>query len=460
MTTTDERPDDRLSWDTLRAAIPDGIRRRGDDGWDESRATFNGTIDRHPVGIASCATTADVVAAVRHARDAGLPIAVRGGGHSVAGHGVADGAFLVSLDRMRGVHVDPERRIAQVGGGALWEDVDRATQAHGLAVPGGTFGDTGVGGLTLGGGLGWLMGIAGLTCDNLVSAEVVTADGQVVEAGPNGDPELLWALRGGGGNFGVVTRFDFALTPVGTVLGGHITYPIAAAPAVLERVEAILEHGPAAFAPFLGVQLEAETREPLLGVGFGMPGDLAEAEAAVAPLRRDLPVVLDDVAPRSYIDVQEMSGILPFGLRHYWKGHFITGIDGALIERLAEAIVRQPIRDAFCLIEAIVGKAREEPAGGAAFGQRAARWNATTLAIWESPEDDAAAIAWARETTDLLRPRSLSGAGYANYAPFDETADRVRASFGDVRFERLVAVKRRYDPDNAFRFNQNIPPRA
>jgi FAD/FMN-containing dehydrogenase len=456
--TTDQVSDDALSWATLEAAVPGGLRRRGDPGWDDARQSFNGTIDRHPTAIVSCATAAEVVVAVRHARDAGLPIAIRGGGHSVAGHSVAEGALVVSLDRMRRVDVDPARRIGRVGGGALWDDVDPATQAHGLAVPGGTFGDTGVGGLTLGGGLGWLLGLAGLTCDNLVRAELVTADGSIVEAGPDGDLELLWALRGGGGNFGVVTRFDFALTPVTSMYGGHLRYPIAAAGTVVNRLLEVLDGGPAAFAPMIGVGTDADVGETRLTIAFGYPGGEEEAERAIAPLRRDLPIVEDDVGARSYIDIQAMSGQLPFGLRHYWKGHFIKNLDAELLGQLAEAMVHQPTRDGFVLLEAIVGAARREPANGASFGQRAARWNATTLAIWESPDEDDAAIRWARETTDLLRPASLSGAGYANYAPVDETADRVRAAFGPERFARLAAVKRRYDPDNVFRFNLNIPP--
>jgi FAD/FMN-containing dehydrogenase len=287
---------------------------------------------------------------------------------------------------------------------------------------------------------------------------MVSADGEIVAAGPDGDPELLWALRGGGGNFGVVTRFDFRLTSVTSFFGGHIGYPMSATRDVLERVEAIIATGPASFAPFLGIGLNEETRQPNLTVGFGMAAESGAAEAAIAPLRRDLPVLLDDAGPRTYLDIQAMSGTLPFGLRHYWKGHFITSIDADLIVELGESVARQPIHDAFMLVEAISGAARVEPAGGAAFGQRAAHWNATTLAIWESPDDDAAAIDWARRTTAIVEPRSLSGAGYANYAPFDETADRVRASFGDERFARLGAVKRRYDPDNVFRFNLNIPP--
>ena len=453
-----EQPIDAGIWSKLGAAVPGGVRRRGDDGWDDARQSFNGTIDRHPEAIVSCASTADVVAAIRHARAAGLPIAIRGGGHSVAGHAMADGALVVSLDRMRHVEVDPERRVARVGGGALWEDVDPATQAHGLAVPGGTFGDTGVGGLTLGGGLGWLMGIAGLTCDNLISAEVVTADGTVVEAGPDGDPELLWALRGGGGNFGVVTRFDFALTPVTSMYGGHLRYPADAAGAVLEEIHGIIDRGPRAFAPMLTLGTDAESGMTRLSVAFGYPGTADEAEKVIAPLRRDLPLIEDDSGSRSYIDIQEMSGRLPFALRHYWKGHFLQALDAELLDRLIAIVRTTPVPNAFFLLESIVGAARDEPVGGAAFGQRGATWNATVLTIWESAADDERAIAWAREAAEAMLPWSYNGGGYANYAPADETPTRVRASFGPERFARLAAVKRRYDPDNVFRFNLNVPP--
>ncbi len=439
------------------SSLTASIIRRGDPGWDEARQSFNGTIDRHPACILSCATTEDVVGAVRYARGLGLPIAVRGGGHSVAGHSVADDAVVVSLDRMRTVTVDAERQIARVGGGALWEDVDSATQAVGLAVPGGTFGDTGVGGLTLNGGVGWLLGIAGLTCDNLVSAEVVTADGTVVTAGPDGDPELLWALRGGGGNFGVVTRFDLRLTPVTSVYGGYIRYPIDAADAVRRRVLEILDGGPPAFAPILLLGNNAETGLHVT-VGFGYPGSAEEAERIVAPLRRDLPIVVDEAVARSYVDLQGMNGRLEFGLRHYWKGHFLRSLDTELLALLVEKIRRSPVPDAFFLLEAIVGVARNEPEGGAAFGQRGARWNATVVTIWQSSEDDQRAIAWSREVAEVLRPWSYSGAGYANYASADETDERVRAAFGEERFARLAATKRRYDPDNVFRFNLNVRP--
>jgi FAD/FMN-containing dehydrogenase len=439
------------------AAFPPSALMPDHPAYDEHRITFNGILDRRPAVIVPCQTTDEVVAAVRAARAAGLPIAVRGGGHSVAGHGIADGALVVSLASMRGVRIDPERRLGHVGGGAQWNDIDAAAFAHGLAVPGGTFGDTGVGGLTLGGGIGWLMPIAGLTCDNLVEAEVVTADGSVVIAGPGGDEELLWALRGGGGNFGVVTRFTYRLIPIGPMFGGSIRYAASAAGAVLERLDRIVADHPTALLPTIGVR-----RDPDLGnvVSF-LVGivDGSDPAPIVAELKRDLPVINADLGPLTYLGLQAASGIMPFGLRNYWKGHFLRELDGATLAALVDACAApDAVGAAFVLIEGMVGAGRNEPAGGAAFGQRAARWNASALAIWEAPEDDETAIGWARRVAAILEPSSFSGGGYVNYSPVDESAERVAAAYGAERWPRLVAVKRRLDPANVFRFNHNISP--
>jgi FAD/FMN-containing dehydrogenase len=442
---------------TIRDALPAGAILPGDDGYDPARISFNGILDRRPAAIVSCATTDDVVAAVRGARAAGLPIAIRGGGHSVAGHSLPDGALVVSLDRMRGVEVDPERRLAHAGGGALWDDIDAAAFAHGLAVPGGTFGDTGIGGLTLGGGLGWLMPVAGLTCDNLIAAEVVAADGNVVIAGADGDPELLWALRGGGGNFGVVTRFTYRLTPISPLFGGAIRYPGSAAREVFARLMEIVAAHPTFGMPTVGIGRNPDTG-PLISVLVGIV-DGTDPEEIAGPLRRDLPIISDELGPKTYLELQALAGILPFGLRHYWKGHFLRELDADLFEALVATVSHDlHVGAAFVLLEGMVGAGRAEPEGGAAFGQRAATWNASALAVWESPEDDERAIGWARHVADLLEPHSLTGGGYVNYSPVDETAERVRAAYGDERWKRLVAVKRRYDPDNVFRFNHNIAP--
>ncbi len=440
-----------------RDALPPGAVLPGDSGYDDARITFNGILDRRPAAIVPCATTDDVVTAVLAARAVGLPIAVRGGGHSVAGHCIPDGALVISLAPMRTVTVDPERHRAVAGGGALWDDVDEATCAHGLAVPGGTFGDTGIGGLTLGGGIGWLMPIAGLTCDNLVEAEVVTADGSVVVAGADGDHELLWALRGGGGNFGVVTRFTYQLTPVASMWGGRIAFPAAAAGEVFARIERIVAEHPTAIMPTMTLRAIPDLGA-ILGVLVGVV-DGTDHEQIAEILRSGPTPLLDELGPITYLQLQALTGTMPFGLRNYWKGHFLRDLDAITLERLAAEIAApDAIGQSFILIEGLVGAGRHEPPGGAAFGQRAARWNASALAIWASPADDSTAIGWARRVTDLLEPLSLSGAGYVNYSPADESAERVRAAYGTDRWERLRAVKRRHDPDNVFRFNHNIAP--
>ncbi|HEX5825333.1 MAG TPA: FAD-binding oxidoreductase [Candidatus Limnocylindrales bacterium] len=441
----------------IRDVLPAGAFLPGDDGYDAARISFNGILDRRPAAIVSCASTDDVVAAVRAGRAAGLPIAIRGGGHSVAGHSLPDGALVVSLDRMRTVDVDPARRLAHAGGGALWDDIDAAAFVHGLAVPGGTFGDTGIGGLTLGGGLGWLMPVAGLTCDNLVEAEVVTAEGSVVTAGPDSDADLLWALRGGGGNFGVVTRFTFHLTPVAPMWGGTLVYAASAAREVYARFNDVFAAHPTIGMPTIAIHQDPDVG-PSISVILGIV-DGSEPTEIVDWLRRDLPITSDDVGPRTYLELQAMAGILPFGLRHYWKGHFLRTLDFDTFERLVEAVsVDDALGEAFILLEGMVGAARIEPEGGAAFGQRAADWNVSALAIWESPDDDDRAIGWARRVNDIVAPLSLTGGGYVNYSPVDETAERVMASYGPERYARLVAVKRRLDPDNVFRFNHNIRP--
>jgi FAD/FMN-containing dehydrogenase len=439
------------------ASLPPAAIVPGHPAYDDHRISFNGMLDRRPTAIVPCATTAEVVAAVRAARHAGLPIAVRGGGHSVAGHSLPDGALVISLAPMRGVEVDPERRIARAGGGALWEDVDAATYAQGFAVPGGTFGDTGIGGLTLGGGLGWLMPVAGLTCDNLIEAEVVTADGSVVVAGADRDADLLWALRGGGGNFGVVTRFTYRVTPIRPMAGGRLVYDGAAAREVFDRIQELMTRFPTAAMPTFGLHHDEDGRPRmtfLLGIVDG-----SDPEPIFALLRRALPVLEDQLGHKTYLELQGLAGILPFGLRHYWKGHFLRDLDRDGFAELVDAVCADDaVGEAFVLLEGLAGVGRTEPGDvGAAFGQRAARWNASALAIWEDPALDDIAMGWARRVAGQLEPRSLKGGGYVNYST-EETLDRVKAAYGDDRWERLVAIKRRLDPDNVFRFNHNIPP--
>ena len=373
---------------------------------------------------------------------------------------MAEGALVVDLRDRREVTVDPVSRTIRAAGGALWDDVDTAAWKHHLAVVGGTFGDTGVAGLTLGGGIGWLSGLQGFTCDNLVRAEVITAAGEKVVAGPDGDPDLLWALRGGGGNFGVVTSFEFRAIDPGPILAGYITYPASAVKQVLRHLAELAAEAPDALE--LTVAIGPHGADPdaeiTVRVGVAWPGQASTEPDALRRLRTALPVIDDGLSLMEYPDLQAMSGRLPFGLRHYWKGHFLRGLDESVIGGVVESMAARPHGISIILMEAIRGAAHTEPEGGAAFGQRAAAWNASALAIWDDAATDPEHLAWARESADRLSVGTLSGAGYANYAPVDESIERVRLAFGNERFARLASIKARYDPENRFRFNLNVAP--
>lgn len=406
---------------------------------------------------ACCAGTDDVAEAVRWAQDDGLPAAIRGGGHSVAGHSICDDGLVIDLRLLRGVQVDPESRRARVAGGAIWRSVDSATAAHRLAMPGGTFDTTGVAGLTLGGGLGHLMGCYGLTLDNLISAEVVIANGDVVTASATAEPELFWALRGGGGNFGVVTEFEFTLHPLPAVWGGTISY---ARPHVGDAIR--LYRNVMATAPdeltmmFYTDHEKGPEGAAVITVCFA--GDADAAQEAVRPLRESLPVLSDDLGLTSYLQIQVMQGDEPFGLRHYWKSHFVDLLPDAFIDELVEVDLAHPADGyGILLIEQMHGAAARVPPDATAFPRRGTCFNVSAMGIWEDPSADAVHIAWARRGAAIVENHS-SGTGYVNYATADEPIERVRAAYGDATFERLQRAKRKYDPHNLFRFNHNIPP--
>jgi FAD/FMN-containing dehydrogenase len=444
----------------LAGRLAGSVHLPGEPEYERARLTFNALVDNLPALVVHCRRADDVAAAVETAAAVGLPVSVRGGGHSVAGHGTGAGALLIDLSGMRGVLVDAERRIARVEGGALWDDVDAATQAVGLAVPGGTFGDTGVGGLTLGGGIGWLMGTAGLTCDNLVAAELVAGTGERVVAGERGDPELLWALRGGGGNFGVVTEFEFSLLECGPMWGGYLTYGIEQTERVLAGLAGLAPAFPDELVAIAVVTCGDVQGEPCCKVGIAYLGDAAAGERAVAPIRALATPREDGLGPMSYLEIQAMSGRLPFALRHYWKGHFLRELDADAIAAVLRHSESRPGSMSGVLLEAVTGAARRVDPGSSAFGRRDAAWNATALAIWDDPGLDEAEIGWARALTGDLAGSALAVGSYVNYVSHDERPDRALAAFGEERLERLRAVKRRYDPDNLLRFNLNIDPGA
>ena len=427
-----------------------------DTGYDSARLTFNALVDRRPAAIVRCARAEDVATALDFARTNALTVAVRGGGHNPAGHAVCDGGIVIDLSPLNRVEIDADERLARAGGGTNWKQFDTAGQAHGLVTPGGVVGTTGVAGLTLGGGIGHLLGRFGLTCDNLAGAEVLTADGRMVAADAETNPELFWGLRGGGGNFGVVTTFTFRLHPLSTLLGGLITYRLDAARDVLRRFTETMALAP----DHLTCQAQMtgdENGVPVLQIAVCYTGT-DEDPPEVRRLRTAPGVVNDEIGRLGYLDLQHVFDP-PFGRsRHYWKGHFLTGLPGELIDELVERFLALGRVPGSLLIESIHGAAARVPLDSMAVHFRDARFNVSAQAVWERAEDDAAEIAWARETAAALEPYSLTGGGYVNYMQQDEPLERVRAAFGPEKFELLRALKRRFDPENVFALNQNVPP--
>ena len=462
---------DAGSLDALRGVVGGEILVAGDPGYDRARAVWNAMIDRRPAVIVRCRSTVDVIAAVRFAATRDLPISVRGGGHNVAGHAVGDGAVMVDLSPMNAVAVDPERRRAVVEGGATWAVVDRATQEHGLATPGGLISDTGVGGLTLSGGIGWLRSRHGLAIDNLVAAVVVTADGRLVHASADEHPDLFWALRGGGGNFGVVTAFEFALHPIGpTVMFAAPVLPIDAGSGPIrawrdfladkhDRVGSLVE--------FSTIPATADYPEGAWGsrvytIAALFAGDPDEGEALLRPLQELGDAVVDFSGQMAYRDVQQLfDTIIPFGKhRCYWKSRFLTGLGDAAIDRMVEGNLRPPSPTTLSSIWNFGGATAAPEAGATAFGDRSMPWMVSIDSIWDTPDQDDANIAWTRDFWARLEPFAQRDRIYLNFAGLGEDGDVLtRGAFGP-NYDRLAAIKRRYDPANLFRFNQNIEPAA
>ncbi len=437
------------------------IRHRGpviapdDSGYDASRGTFNGMLDRRPELVTRPLDVEDVAASVGYAFEAGLPVAVRGGGHGVAGHCVGDGSLVVDLRLMRHVAVNAKDRTVTCGGGALWEDVDPACQRHGLAMPGGTFGDTGVAGLTLGGGIGYLSPAFGLTLDNLLSARLVTGDGEIITASEEERPELFWALRGGGGNFGVVVEFTFRLHPVGLLFGGAIEFSLRDAPAVLGAWRTLITDAPDRFQSFAQV-----TRDGATGLGrvhitiAHLDGADAGREAA-EQLSDGFTPVRTELRPMYYAELQDIYARLPFGLRNYWSGRFLGELPDELLEVTAEKFADDGANGGV-LFESLHGAPGRVPPDATAFTGRQARWNATFINVWLDPEEDERQVEAARSYSRALAPWALGG-GYLNYAS-EPVSEGLESEFGADPLARLRAVKREYDPANVFRFNHNIVP--
>ncbi len=439
----------------LRASLSGDVLAPSDREYERARLCFNLLIDRRPAAIARCVDARDVASALAFAQEHDLEIAVRGGGHNPAGHCAVDDGLVIDLSRMRNVEVDPEARIAVSGGGATWTDFDAATQAHGLVTPGGVVGSTGVAGLALGGGIGHLTAQYGLTCDNLIAAELVTPAGEVVRANGDETPELLWGIRGGGGNFGVATRIKFRLHPLERVVGGLVDY---AGDEVREALR-IFRDVDAGAGNELSCQAQLtvdDSLTPALTIAPCYTGPDEDPEEHRA-LRSAPGLVSDGVGPQGFLDQQRVFDP-GYGVdRNYWKGHFVRELPDELLDTLLERMAAMGRPPGAILIESLRGAPKDVDAASAALGYRDAAFNISVMASWIDPALDDEHIAWARQTAAAIEPWSFSG-GYANYMQADEPLDRIRAAFGPDSFERLRALKTRYDPGNVLHRNQNIPP--
>src|SRR4051812_46081599 len=427
----------------------------GDREYDRARLCFNLLIVRKPAAIARCIDADDVAAALAFGQENDLEIAVRGGGHNPAGHCSVDDGLIIDLSRMRDVEVDTEARIARSGGGATWLDFDAAVQQHGLATPGGVVGSTGVTGLTLGGGIGHLTAQFGLTCDGLAGVELVTPAGETVRASEEDDAELLWGLRGGGGNFDVVTQLELRLHPVETVVGGRLEHEGDGVGEALGRFRDLATDGPRDMSIQSQLVPDADGRPKLVTVPC-YTGD-GDASEALAGLRSVPGLVNDGVRRHGFLDQQRVFDP-GYGVdRNYWKGHFVRELPDELIEILVGAMTSMGRPPGGILVESLHGAPKDVDPSTAALGYRDAAFNISVMASWEDPALDDDHIAWAREPAAAIDPWSVSG-GYANYMQADEPIERVRAAFGADNFTRLQALKSRFDPDNVLRGNQNLPP--
>ena len=441
----------------------------GHPDYDRSRAVWNGAIDRKPAVIACCTTAEQVANAIRFARRSGLEIAIRGGGHNYAGHAVCEGGLMIHLGAMKDVTVDPGARRVVCGGGATWADVDGATQPHGLATPGGFISHTGIAGLTLGGGIGWLTKMAGLSCDNLIAAEVVTADGRVVRASKGENPDLFWALRGGGGNFGVVTSFEFALHTVGPMVNlGLFFFGLENGPEALRFGRDFVKTLPDEATGFLGIGLSAPPApfvpeqyrgrpgHALLVAGFG---SAAEHASIVAPIRRAVAPLFELVTPMPFVALQQMfNEMATWGTLGYEKALYLDALSDGAISVISEHVPKKGSPLSFVPTFTLTGKYRDVGEMDTAFGgSRSAGFVFNIEAAAPVRELYEADRAWVRNFWDAMRPHASETGGYVNFmSEYEE--DRVKASYGSEKYARLARIKAEWDPDNVFHLNANIKP--
>jgi FAD/FMN-containing dehydrogenase len=449
---------DRALVADLAGEVSGSILAPEDAGYDAARAVHNGLVDRRPALIVRCRTACDVAATLALARPAGLEVSVRGGGHNVAGRAVTDGGVMIDLAEMKEIVIDPDRAIATVEGGVVWGELNDVAAEHGLAVTGGAVSGTGIAGYTLGGGLGWLMAKYGLAADNLVALELVTAEGDILHVDAASHADLFWALRGGGGNFGVATSFTYRLHPVRTVAGGLIAHPIDAAPDLLRFYRDAVGGASDDLTVFAGlVHAPDGSGAKLSALVVFHTGDPAEAERELEPFKTWGSPLVVDVGPMPY---PVMNTILdagfPVGSLNYWLSSFTRGLPDELIDIAVERFTTVPSPMTAILLEHFHGAVTRVRATETAVPHRNEGWNLLIPSVWTDPADNEANIAWSRETFAAMRPHFGSGR-WLNYLGDDQVEDAIRAAYGP-NYDRLREVKGRYDPDNVFHLNHNIAP--
>ena len=455
---------DDATVNALREGIRGNVTAPGDAGYDEARQVRNGMIDKRPAAIVQPVNAGDVMTAVRFAVDNNITVAVRGGGHSVPGFGTCDGGVVIDLSTMRGVRVDPLNHTARVSGGATWGDLNAATYPFGLATTGGIISTTGVGGLTLGGGIGYLARGLGLALDNLIAADVVTGDGSFHVASEKDDADLFWAIRGGGGNFGVVTSFEFRLSPVKDIYGGPMFYELDKAGDLFRLYREFIAGAPEQFGGFPAYQIapplpfipeERHGKTHALMVAC-WAGDLDQGERMLKPFHDLAPVVAEMVGPMPYPALNSaFDDLYPSGLRHYWKANFVKELTDDAIEAHLEHGSKVPELTSTMHIYPINGACHRVAPESTAFAYRDANFATVIAGMWPDAKDDEANIAWVRDYYEATAPHSEEG-GYINFMAGDDQ-DRIRTNYKG-NYDRLAEIKRRYDPGNLFRHNQNIAP--
>ena len=447
---------DDAALEAFKTSLRGVLLRPSDPGYDDARKVWNGMIDKRPALIARCAGVADVIAAVNLARSNNLLVSVRGGGHNITGNAVCDGGLMIDLSRMKSVRVDPAKRTARAEAGLTWGEYNRETQAFGLASTGGVVSTTGIAGLTLGGGLGWLMGKHGLSCDNLLSADMVTADGQFLTASAGEHSDLFWGLRGGGGNFGVVTSFEYRLHPVDSVLAGMVLHPMANAKDVLRFYREYARSAPDELTAFAALMTSPEGA-PVVAIIVGYIGPMAEGERLVAPVRKFGSPIVDTIGPMSYVQLNTMfDAAFPYGgVQRYWKSSFLKHLGDDVLDILVTRAATMPSPMSMVGFFHVHGAASRVKPNETAFGLRDDQWDYDVISQWLNPGESAHHIQWTREFWTAVEPFA-TGEVYVNHLDAEE-GTRIRAAYSD-NYERLVALKNKYDPTNLFRLNQNIKP--